>query len=84
MLIESWANHSTSPTHSTINLASNILANKLYSCKMQRTKPVLKLLENAKPAFSLLDFTATHSNHNHYSQTLRILSGYKWFDLSQK
>ena len=84
MLIESWANHSTSPTRSTINLASNILADKLYSCKVQRTKPILKLLENAKPAFSLLDFTASHSNHNHYSQTLRILSGYKWFDLSQK
>ena len=49
---------------------------------MQRTKPILKLLENAKPAFSLIDFTASHSNQNHYSQTLRILSGYKWFDLS--
>ena len=84
MLLESWANHSTSPSLSIINLASNILANKLYSCKMQRTKPVLKLLENAKLAFSLLDFTASHSNHNHYSQTLRILSGYKWFDLSSK
>ena len=51
---------------------------------MQRTKPILKLLENAKLAFSLIDFTATHSNHSHYSQTLRILSGYKWFYLSSK
>ena len=51
MLIESWANHSTSPTRSIFNVASNILANKLYSCKMQRTKPLLKLLENAEPAF---------------------------------
>ena len=84
MLLESWANHSTSPSLSIINLASNILANKLYSCKMQRTKPVLKLLENAKLAFSLIDFTAIHSNQNHYSQTLRILSGYRWFDLSSK
>ena len=51
---------------------------------MQRTKPILKLLENAKLAFSLIDFTAIHSNQNHYSQTLRILSGYRWFDLSSK
>ena len=52
---------------------------------MQRTKPILKLLENAKLAFSLIDFTAGHSNHNHCSQTLRgILSGYRWFDLSSK
>ena len=51
---------------------------------MQRTKPFLKLLENTKLAFSLIDFTASHSNHNHYSQTLRISSGYKWFDLSSK
>ena len=48
MLLESWANHSTSPSLSIINLASNILADKLYSCEMQRTKPILKLLENAK------------------------------------
>ena len=51
---------------------------------MQRTKPILKILENAKLAFSLIDFTASHSNQNHYSQTLRILSEYKWFDLSSK
>ena len=51
---------------------------------MQRTKPILKLLENAKLAFSLIDFTASHSNQNHYSQTLRILSRYRWFDLSSK
>ena len=41
---------------------------------MQQTKPILKLLENAKLAFSLIDFTASHSNHNHYFKLLIIFS----------